>query len=500
MADSGHILVLDAGSSGMRSLLFDDSARIVGRCATEWAYLEEPDAPEFARAFDPQALWDTACDLMTGSIRDSGATGPIATVSVTSQRQGVVFLDGDGNEVYAGPNLDLRAVFEGAAIDDEMGDRVYETTGHLPSFLLAPAKLRWFRDHHPPAYSRISRALSLADWLVWKLTGTAACEITLATEAGLLDVNTREWCSPLLDSLGVSLTQPRLVQSGTAVGHVTSEVADKTGLARGTPVVASGADTQCGLLGMGVSEPNQVGIVAGWSAPVQMVTAGPVFSPEAKTWAGCALGVDRWVLESSAGDIGNSYRWLAETVFGNADGAFDSMDQLAAAVPVGSEGAVAALGQPKMDMASLGMNPGGFLFPVPLTFSNIGRGHLVRAAIEAMAFTLRANLEQVEGLADVHASEIMLGGGMTRTRTFVSILADVLNRELNVSPAPETTAMGAYLAARTSLGEFGYLKDAAKHARTTLAVAEPDPGRAAEYQDHYERWLDVSERLTSIEL
>ena len=61
----------------------------------------------------------------------------IDAVAVTSQRQAVAFIDGDGGTVYVGPNTDLRAVFEGAAIDDQIGEVVYETTGHLPSMLFA---------------------------------------------------------------------------------------------------------------------------------------------------------------------------------------------------------------------------------------------------------------------------------------------------------------------------------------------------------------------------
>ena len=500
MGGSGHILVLDAGSSGMRSLVFDERGRIVGRRAAEWSYLREEDVPELARAFDPQAQWTMACRLMTGSIEEAGAEGDVAAVSITSQRQGVVFLDEDGQEIYAGPNLDLRAVFEGAAIDDEMRGQVYETTGHLPSFLFAPAKLRWFQGHRPETYGRISRVLALADWLVWRLTGTAGSEVTLAAEAGLLDVRSRDWCSPLLDSIGVRLDQAPLVQSGTVVGTVRPDLAEGTGLSPGTPVAAAGADTQCGLLGMSVAKPHQVGIVAGWSAPVQMVTDEPVFSPEAGTWTGCFLEAGKWVLESSAGDVGNSYQWLAETFFEAGDGVFDQMDKLAANAPLGSDGTMAVLGPSRMNMASPGLNTGGFLFPVPLTFSALGRGHIVRAAVEAIACALRANLEQVEELAGVLASEVILGGGMTRTRAFVRVFNDVLGRELKVSPMPEATALGAYLCARTAMGEFDSLAEAAESVRPTLEVREPDLGNAAEYQDHYERWLDASDRLKSIGL
>jgi autoinducer 2 (AI-2) kinase len=300
--------------------------------------------------------------------------------------------------------------------------------------------------------------------------------------------------------MGVSLDQAPLVQSGTFVGMVRADMAERTGLAPGTPVAAAGADTQCGLLGMGVVEPHQVGIVAGWSAPVQMVTDEPLFPPEAATWTGCFLEAGKWVMESSAGDVGNSYRWLAETIFGDAAGAFDRMDDLAAAAPLGSDGAMAVLGPSRMNMASPGMSMGGFLFPVPLTFSPLGRGHMVRAAIEAIACALRANLEQVEGLTGVRASEVVVGGGMTRTITFVSVLSNVLGRETKLLPVPEATALGAYLCARTAQGEFGSLTEAAESVRPSLDVKQPDAVDAAEYQDHYERWLDVCERLEGVDL
>ena len=497
MTTSGRVLVIDAGSSRLRSVLIDEGARVVRAEQAPWTYLDEPDAPEFARAFDPDALWRSLRGLISATLQDGG---DVSAVSVTSQRQGVVFLDGEEREVYAGPNLDLRAVFEGAAIDEEMAARVYGATGRLPSFLLAPAKLLWFRDHRPEIYGGIRRVLSLADWIVWRLTGSAACETTLAAEAGLLDIGSRTWCTSLLDTLSLPLDQPPLLQAGARVGRTSGELAGATGLLEGTPVVAAGADSQCGLLGMGVSTPHDVGIVTGWSSPVQMVTPSPLFSPERRTWAGCFLDVQSWVLESTAGDIGNGYRWLAETLFGEADTAYEAMDGLAAAVPIGAEGGVAVLGPPRMDMAAPGMSAGGLLFPVPLTYSGVGRGHVVRAAIEAMAYTLRANVEQIEGLSGTGVPAIAVGGGMTRSRTFLRVLTDVLGRPVRIAPGPETTAVGASLCARMSLGAFSSLREAAESVRPAMTASEPDPRSAAEYDDLYERWLDLANRMKELSL
>ena len=167
--------------------------------------------------------------------------------------------------------------------------------------MMATAKLMWYRSNQPDAYARISRVLSLADWTALALGGDAAAEATLACEAGLLDLRSRDWCDSLLSDLGLLKPGVPLVESGTVTGKITSEAAEATGLPRGTPVVAAGADTQCGLLGLGSARAGQVGIVAGWSVPVQMVTGGPVLSPERKTWSGCFLDSSAWVLESSAG-------------------------------------------------------------------------------------------------------------------------------------------------------------------------------------------------------
>ena len=494
-----YVIVLDAGSSCPRCCLFDGSGRIAAEAAGVWLYLDE-DQQSMAREFDAEAVWGEFCSLIAGCMRDAKAEpNNVAAVAATSQRQGIVFLDTQGCELYAGPNTDLRAVFEGSAIDHEMRGRVYRTTGHTPSMLFAPAKLRWFEVQQPDTYGRIATVLTLADWLVWRLCGEIASEPSLAGEAGLLDISSRRWCTDLLDELGLPGNgHVPLIRSGTVVGNVTERAAPQTGLAAGTPVATSGADTQCSLLGMGVASEHEVGVVAGWSVPLQMVTAAPVLSPSASTWAGCFVTSGRWVLESTSGDAGNSYRWLAETVFGDGNGTFEEMDRLASEVPEGSEGAMTFLGSSRMDMSKLGFKQGGLLFPVPLTFSDTGRGHLARAALEAISYAIRANLEQAEALAGHQATVVALGGGMTRTQTFSKIATDVLGRVLRLSPEPRVSAVGAYLCAATALGDFSSLEEASESAANKMKAVHPEPVTASEYDSHYQRWLETARHLDEI--
>ena len=490
------IVVVDAGSTRIRCLVFDSNGDAIAQRSADWVHRAVDGASPYARELDAEAAWRTTARLVAESVGDRRTEARrIAAVTVTSQRQGVVFLDRKGSVLYAGPNVDLRAVFEGAAIDDAMGSRVFETTGRRPSFLFAPARLRWFMQHKPEVYERIDRVAPLADWLRWKLSGELVSEHTLAAEAGLLDVRERRRCAALLGDMGLpaSDTVP-LAAAGAVVGKVGREAAEVSGLPRNTPVVVSAADTQCGLLGLGVARPGQAGVVAGWSAPVLMLTDTPVFDRAMRTWTGCYVEDSLWSLESTCGDAGNSYRWLADTMWAGEAGPFDRMDEAAQQVPAGSDGVMAFLGPSRMDMGRVGLRTGGLVFPVPLTFADLGRGHAARAALEAMSFAVRANLEQLESVNGVTASSVAVGGGMTATSSWVEMLPNALGRPVEVASAPNVTASGAYLTAAAALDGAVSLPDYAEANATTTAI-EPRAVDSVEYDDLYGRWNEMAGSL-----
>ena len=496
-----HILVVDAGSTRIRCLVFDSKGEIVVQRSCAWSCVERDEQSLYTRELDAEGVWESTARLIAECVGDGkvDARG-IAAVTVTSQRQGVVFLDREGAVLYAGPNTDLRAIFEGAAIDDAMGERVFEVTGRLPSFLFTPAKLRWFMQHEPDTYDRIDRAATLADWLRWRLSGELVSETTLAAEAGLLDIRERRWCTALFDELGVKAAgNIPIERAGAVIGSIRPEVADLTGVPAGVPVVVSPADTQCGLLGLGVVRAGQIGIIAGWSVPLLMVTDAPVFDEARRTWTGCHVEHGLWSLESTCGDAGNSYRWLADTMWAGEAGPFESMDSAARDVPAGSDGVLAYLGASRMDMSRVGMRTGGFIFPVPLTFGGIGRGHAARAALESIAYALRANIEQLERVSGVTASKIAVGGGMIGTLSWVDMLPNVLGRLVDVAAAPNVTAMGAYLTAAAALDGRDSLFDLAA-ASATAKTSEPSPVESAEYDGHYRRWTETAEHLQSADM
>ena len=494
MAD-GTVLVIDAGSSSIRCHIVDSAGEITRSVSRPWLYEDEPDAAAFNRSFDLEACWQSLCGAILECVGDSGHR-PVA-VAITSHRQSLVFTDSEGHPVYAGPNTDIRAVFQGSALDSQHGHLLYDTTGHRPAFMMAAGKLAWLRDTRPSAYASLSHVLTLADWLAYRLTGRLACEPTLAAAAGMIDIRTRKWASGLFDELGLNCPEATLCEATHPRGAAT---AGEVGPLTGAAVFVSGADSQTGMIGAGVVRKGQVAIVAGWSAPVQMLTSEPVLSPGMKTWTGLFQIPDLWVTESSAGDIGNVWRWLAATVFGDIRGGFEThpyahMDRLASAVPPGSLGVTGHFGLQAMDVSTVGMRLGGILFPTPITMGGPTPGQISRSALESFAYTIRANLEQLERESGIAVSRIALGGGLSRSSTFRQILPHVLGRPVSMFRQPDTTVIGAAMIARTAIDECGSLAELALPMSHDTQTVEPDPAAAAEYQDLYEHWLEVHESI-----
>ncbi len=490
-----HILVLDLGSSGLRSFVapMETPWDLRSGAALPYRLLRPRSAEALERRFPPPDLWDRVARVIREGLRTAGVgTQEIAAISVTSQRQGVAFLDGDGGTLYVGPNTDLRAVFEGATIDAEMADGVYRTTGHLPSLMFAPAKLRWWQHHHPRIFRRVRRVLTLGAWVTHRLTGIEADHPALLGEAGLLDVTTRQPATELLQALELDPSLlPPLVKGSGPVGALSATAADALGLPAGTPVFLAGPDTQAALLGMGATEPGQVGIVAGWSAPVQMVTEAPIFDAARRTWAGCHVVEGRWVVEANAGDTGGTLDMVRGMV--RARGGPEAVDGLASRVRPGADRVTAFWGPHALDLASPGVGMGGLLAPTPITYNPVRSSHLARATLENIAYALRQCLERVGEVTGRGPASVALSGGMAQSRIFPQMLADVLGATVRLHH-PAASAIGAAIAASTPASR----DELATAATAQGARLEPDVYSTMEYAELYPRWLRLRERLTEL--
>jgi len=495
-----YVLAIDAGSGGGRALVIDLQGNLVSSASQDWSYDVPADAGPLGKEFDPEKFWGIICQLIAEAVKKAAiAASDIIAVSAASQRQGVVFLDKEGHELYAGPNTDIRAIVEGFSIDGQFGSEVYSITGHAPSLLFTPAKLEWFKSNRPHIYERIATVLSISDWIIYRLSGERVGEASCVSGIGLVDVCDLKWSDRLAQML--ELPQgvcPEIATAGTFVGAVTPGAVEQTGLARGTSVVVGGADTQCGLLGMGVKDERQVGIVAGWSGSVQMVTAEPIIDSKGRIWTTCHVLPGKWILESNAQQSGGAYRWLKGILFDESNDTVEIyalMDRLAQDVPPGAGGVLAFIGPTVMDMTWMRPSLGGFIFPVTPSVTDVKREHLIRAALENLAFAFKANCVQLEEISRLKMKEVSIGGGLAQSRCLVQILCDVLGMPVTVFGVRHVTSWGTAMCAAVGCGAYPDLERAIEAMSPKSRIVEPNPQRVQEYTPYYERWLSTANWL-----
>ncbi len=491
-----YVLGLDIGASTCHCLLVDHHGRPAAGADSPIHYYTPEGGPPLAREFRPQEVIATLGQLVRQTLTQAGVSGRnVVALGITSQRQGTVFLDELGQELYCGANIDLRALFEGAALDEKFGPEIYGTTGHSPSLLFAPARLGWFQQHQPALLRRVGTLVSVAGWLGYRLTGEASGELGLDCELGLVNVSTSGHAALLLEKLGFPAgLLPPLLRAGEPLGVLRSETAGAWGLRAGTPVTLAGADSQCGMLGLGMGKEGQVGAILGWSGTVQVLTSGPRLDLSGqRTWVGCYPCPGLQTAESNLGDVGNAYRWLVQTI-GGGHLSYQVAEQLASETPPGCDGVSVLAGPGPMSAPKAGLRLGGIIFPTPLSFQETSPGQIFRAYLEGLSYSLKSNLAILSEVTGSTTHCLHLGGRLSQTNLLAQILADVLAVPIKRSRQPRISTLGASLAAWVLAGRSSYAE--ALRGGGDFEVYQPDAGRSAAYQDYYGTWHRLYNRLT----
>ena len=526
-----YVLALDIGTSTCHCLLVDERGRSVAAGDSAINYYTPQGGPMLTREFNPNEIMHTLGQLVRETLSKTDLSGDeVAAIAITSQRQGAVLLDRQGKELYCGPNIDLRGAFEGAMLDERFGDEIYKTTGHAPSLLFAPARMQWFKANEPALFDQARTLLSVAGWLGYRLTGQAGGELGLDCELGLVDVSSKSGSDgalglkaeahptppraiPLLNKLDFPThLLPPLVPCGQPLGQLLPAVAGDWGLRAGVPVTLAGPDSQCGLLGLGMAREGEVGAVLGWSGSIHVLTASPKLDLESRrTWSGAYPPVGAVVAlrtaESNLGDVGNAYRWLVMTIGGGLSPSprggrsrrglsYSDADHLASHVSPGCDGVSAFLGAGTTSAPKAGLRMGGILFPTPLSFQEPSPGHIFRAYLESLSYSLKANLVLLSQVTGHSPDCLYVGGGLSQSNLLCSTLADVLGLPIRRSRQPHISGLGAAAVAWPAAGRSSSLQAALPEC-LVLDTFQPDPSRSASYGDYYRTWRGLYNQVSA---
>jgi autoinducer 2 (AI-2) kinase len=496
---AGVLLGLDAGGGSGRALVLDVERGPLACARREWphAHGAAPGTGGLGADLDLELVWRSLADASGEALARAGATPEqVIGLAACGVRFATVVLDGEGRVLLAASNRDGRAMGPAIARAQEQGAALATRTGHWPSPIQLAARLLWLSRERPELWVRAAHALSLSDWIAWRLCGELAADPSQASTTGLFDLGRGAWSDDLADAIGCRALLPALVEPGARLGGLSAEAAHAFRLRAGTPVALGGGDTQSALAGLGALEPGDAGLVAGTSAPVQVVVGRACTDSEARTWTSRHLVRGRWLVESNAGPLGEGLAWTAGSLFADSGDPVARLLAEADLAEPGARGALASFGPAVADARALALPVAGLSFsPIVAGDDPERRRLLARAAIEGMAFAMHANLEQacrVAGQTLATLRSVRLGGRLSSSPTLRSTLAGALGREIGAGAAPESSALGAALCAGVAAGAWPDLASVSPEAVRIEPVA-PGERHGEVYSLVVPRWRRFAE-------
>ncbi len=507
------VLAIDQGTTGTTLLVVDAAGQAIGRAYAEIAqHYPQPGWVEH----DPEEIWRVTRDAVCRALADARAAGRVAAVGITNQRETTILWDAASGEPIhraivwqcrrTAPLCErLRA--EGAEAE------VRERTGLVIDPYFSGTKVQWLLDHVDGARRAAEegklRFGTVDSWLLWKLTDGAAhkTDFTNASRTMLFNLRSLAWDARMLELLGIPAgILPQALPSAAPFG----EVAAIPEL-RGVPVLGIAGDQQAALFGQcgfaAGSAKNTYGTgcflllhtgeepvasksgllttVACSAGPVGAALRGRPGQPLRAAPTGVS-GERAYALEGSVFIAGAVVQWLRDGL-----GLIRSAAETAAmARSVPDSGGVVfvpafvGLGAPHWDAEARG------------AIFGLTRGaraaHLVRAALESIAFQTMDVVDAMDAEAEMPLTELLVDGGASANDFLMQFQADLLDRPVVRPGLVETTAMGAAFLAGLAAGVWPRAADLRALRRTgrtfspAISASERDALRA--------RWREAVRR------
>jgi xylulokinase len=478
------VLGIDIGTGGSRALLLRDDGGVLASATADHAPFTSS-RTSWAEQ-DPGDWWRACQQAIRAVLSESGTAGDaIACVGLSGQMHGAVLLGED--ERVLRPSIiwcDQRTDAECRWLDETVGtERLLALTSNpaLTNFTLT--KLLWVRAHEPEVWSRVRHVLLPKDYVRFRLSGEHAIDVADASGTLMLDVAQRRWSREMLDAVEIDARLlPAVFESPAICARLARDAAALTGIPAGTPIVAGAGDQAAGAIGMGITRPGAVSATIGTSGVVFAATDGPATDPKGRLHTFCHAVPGRWHVMGVTQAAGLSLRWFRDLL--NAGASYDELTADAERVPPGSDGVLWA--PYLMGERTPHCDPTARAALVGLAASH-GRGHVARAIMEGVAFSLRDTFSVFAELG-VPVERIRLGGGGSRSALWRQIQADVYGQAVDTATADEGAAHGAAILAAVGIGRWPTVDAACDALVRGAAATKPRPEIVTLMNERYDAY------------
>lgn len=441
-----YILAIDQGTTGTTALIVDHDGNIRGRgYARITQYYPRPVWVEH----DPSEIWKRTLEAVSQAKQAGGIeNADIAAIGITNQRETTMLVD----RVTGRPVG--RAIVWQCRRTADMCERlkaggaaeiIQPRTGLTIDAYFSATKIQWLLENTPEIRERANRGeilfCNVDGWLLWKLTDgkVHATDFTNASRTMLFNIKTLDWDDALLQLFDIPRSMLPEVRPSINVFGYTDD---------GIPVAGIAGDQQAALFGQACYRPGMTKVTYGTGAFVLTHTGQELAASKHGLLATLACSFDgkaEYALEGSVFIAGAAIQWLQDLGLIKEAGESEQLSmELQDAGGVYLVPAFVGLGAPHWDMYARGMLIG-------LTRGS-GRAHIVRAAVESIAYQVTDVLDAMAADSGLRLAEIRVDGGAATNNFLTQFQADIAGVEVSRPKMLETTALGAAYLAGLGIG------------------------------------------------
>lgn len=504
-----YLLGIDVGSTSMKALVYDLNGNVVsqGSRPTE-SIANDPNHPNW-QVYLPEHIWDGISSAIHDAVSQIESPSLIKAAAVTGLGADAVPLDERGEPVYPFINwICTRTTPQFERWLQDVGlEKTFQVSGWQPFIWSTVLRFMWLQENEPELAKKIHKWLIVEDFVNYKLTGKYSTDFTDASPTLLFDQRNLQWSDEMLAFARVEKELLPVPQpSGSFIGEVTAQAAEKTGLLSGTPIYQGGHDYLVGALAAGaISEGKFLDVTGTWELVITPTT-NPQWTSEIRQlgltieahsapgmyciWAG---GTAASMLEWYKDQLGSDAVRRAERGEGNVWSLL--MDE-ARNSPPGANGIFFlphfnGTTCPTLDPRSLG----AFLGLNDTT----KRGDMIRAVVEGLDYAFLEMLRALEKGAGQKAAEITAIGGGTRNEFWMQNKADVAGCPVVTTEIEEATALGAAILAGVGAGIYKNLAQAVEAIKQPSKTYEPNGKLGTFYAEMFDMYRDIYPALSQLD-
>lgn len=482
---------MDIGTSSTKAVAFSIDGKVLAGSASD--YNPVIPAPGY-HELDPEILYQAFITSVRGVMQKCDASALIA-VCFSCAMHSILAVDKTGNPLMRFITwADLRSRKEAATLKNSPeGQRIAQHTG-TPIHPMSPLpKLIWLKQHEPEIFHSAEKFISIKEYLWFRLFNTYVVDHSIASASGMFDLENFNWYTPALDAAGISVTklsQPVPVTYSDKLKDAAQ--ASACGLPASTLFIIGGSDGAMANLGTGAVSPGDLALTIGTSGAVRMMTDKPAIDPAGRIFR-YAVTHNRYICGGAVNNGGILLKWFSENMLGRPPGdpeEFSQFIEKAKQSKAGCDGLIllpyiqgerAPVWDPEARGIFVGMH------------SAHRQADFMRAILEGITYSLYQVTEILEQ-SIAPCRKILASGGFTASPLWLQMVADLFNKEVQVTENADASAIGAVFVGMCALGILDKPEDAAQFV-SVKKVYSPDPANRPVYLRNYRIFTGLYEKL-----